>query len=89
MDMCCFLKKNQTSILWSELVHLDVIIEDQMVIPVPVQQWVGIGHVEILKLKHSIRPSPHHGSHKLINHLHASRHEAWRGRMKVTTLWPP
>ena len=58
------------------LAHLNVIVEDQVVISVSVQQWMGIGHVEILKLQHSIWPSPHHCFHKLINHLHASRHEA-------------
>jgi hypothetical protein len=45
--------------------HLDVIIEDQVMLPVPLQQCQSVLHFKIFKLQHSVGPACHDSSHKL------------------------
>ena len=50
--------------------HLDVIIEDQVLMLVALQQGVSILQLEVLKLQHRLGPPTHHCFHKLIQDLH-------------------
>jgi hypothetical protein len=49
--------------------HLNVVIEDQMLVLVPLQQCVSILQLEVLKLQHCFGPSAHHCFYKLIQEL--------------------
>ena len=49
--------------------HLDVIVEDQMLMLVALQQRVSILQLKVLKLQHCLGPPTHHCFHKLIQDL--------------------
>ena len=53
--------------------HLDVVIEDQVLVLVPLQECVGILQLEVLKLQHSLGPSAHHSLYKLVQELQPTR----------------
>ena len=48
---------------------LDVVIEDKVVVTVPLQKGPGMLLVEVLKLQHCLGPPPQDGCHKLIHQL--------------------
>lgn len=50
-------------------VDLDVVIEDEVVVAVPLQEGPGMLLVEILKLQHCLGPPRQHSCHKLIHQL--------------------
>ena len=50
--------------------HLDVIVEDQVLMLVALQESVGVLQLEVLELQHCLGPPAHHCLHKLIQNLH-------------------
>ena len=50
-------------------IDLDVVIEDKVVVTVPLQEGPGMLLVEVLKLQHCLGPPPQDGCHKLIHQL--------------------
>jgi hypothetical protein len=54
--------------------HLYVIVEDQVVVPVALQQRQRMRHLEILKLQHCVRPARHHSIHKLQTRIGSVQH---------------
>ena len=53
--------------------HLDVVIEDQVLVLVALQECVGILQLEVLKLQHSLGPSAHDSLYELIQELQPAR----------------
>jgi len=45
---------------FEEEIDLDVIIENKVVVSVPLQEGAGMLLVEVLKLQHCLGPSPQH-----------------------------
>ena len=52
---------------------LNIVVEDEVGVAVPLQQRLRIGHVEVLKLQHSVWPAPHDCLHELVYDLQAHR----------------
>ena len=50
-------------------IDLDVVVEDKIIVAVPLQEGPGVLLVEVLKLQHCLGPPPQHGYHKLIHQL--------------------
>jgi len=55
-------------------IDLDVVVEDKVVVAVPLQEGAGMLLVEVLKLQHCLGPSPQHSCHKLIHQLQSQVH---------------
>jgi len=55
-------------------IDLDVVVEDKIVVTVPLQEGPGVLLVEVLKLQHCLGPSPQHSCHKLIHQLQSQVH---------------
>jgi len=55
-------------------IDLDVVVEDKIVVTVPLQEGPGVLLVEVLKLQHCLGPPPQHGCHKECIHVCHAAH---------------